>query len=85
MAVNFQDVANQFVPFYYTTFDTNREGLAQLYRDSSMLTYESTSVIGVAAIVDKLKVCFFVRIAPGLRGRIGGGRRCHAAWRWTDG
>lgn len=57
MANNFQDIANQFVPFYYSTFDTNRAGLAQLYRDSSMLTYESTSVIGVAAIVEKLSVC----------------------------
>lgn len=56
MAANFQDVANQFVPFYYSTFDNNREGLATLYRDPSMLTYESTSVVGVAAIVDKLKV-----------------------------
>lgn len=60
MAANFQDVANQFVPFYYQTFDGNREALAALYRDSSMLTYESASVIGVAAIVDKLKVgCIF--------------------------
>lgn len=57
MAANFQEVASQFVPFYYTTFDTNREGLASLYRDTSMLTYESASVMGVAAIVDKLKVC----------------------------
>lgn len=56
MAANFQDVANQFVPFYYQTFDTNREALATLYRDTSMLTYESASVVGVAAIVDKLKV-----------------------------
>lgn len=56
MAANFQDIANQFVPFYYQTFDTNREALAALYRDNSMLTYESASVIGVAAIVDKLKV-----------------------------
>lgn len=57
MAANFQEVASQFVPFYYNTFDTNREGLASLYRDTSMLTYESASVMGVAAIVDKLKVC----------------------------
>lgn len=56
MAANFQEVASQFVPFYYNTFDTNREGLASLYRDTSMLTYESASVMGVAAIVDKLKV-----------------------------
>ncbi|KAJ4414043.1 Nuclear transport factor 2 [Gnomoniopsis sp. IMI 355080] len=55
MAANFQEVASQFVPFYYNTFDTNREGLASLYRDTSMLTYESASVMGVAAIVDKLK------------------------------
>ncbi|KAF3761465.1 hypothetical protein M406DRAFT_323872 [Cryphonectria parasitica EP155] len=55
MAVNFQEVATQFVPFYYNTFDGNREGLASLYRDNSMLTYESTSVVGVAAIVEKLK------------------------------
>lgn len=69
MAANFQEIANQFVPFYYQTFDTNREGLATLYRDPSMLTYESASVLGVAAIVDKLKVRLILRRALGPGGR----------------
>lgn len=72
MASNFQEIATQFVPFYYQTFDTNREGLATLYRDTSMLTYESASVLGVAAIVDKLKV--WLRTLSWLVMLRGGGR-----------
>lgn len=75
----------QFVEFYYQTFDGNRSGLAPLYvrpypvptrpfenvtldlhtdgncefeqRDQSMLTFETSSVQGTAAIVEKLGVC----------------------------
>ncbi|KAL2854402.1 hypothetical protein BJY01DRAFT_243728 [Aspergillus pseudoustus] len=44
----------QFVTFYYQAFDANRAGLAGLYRDHSMLTFETSSVRGVAQIMDKL-------------------------------
>lgn len=56
MADNFQDVAKQFVQFYYQQFDSDREQLAPLYRDTSMLTYESESMSGVVPIINKLKV-----------------------------
>ncbi|KIH89465.1 nuclear transport factor 2 [Sporothrix brasiliensis 5110] len=55
MANDFQNVAQQFVAFYYNTFDTDRTQLQSLYRDNSMLTFESSSVLGAAAIVEKLK------------------------------
>lgn len=56
MADNFQEVAKQFVQFYYQQFDSDREQLAPLYRDTSMLTYESESMSGVIPIINKLKV-----------------------------
>lgn len=69
MADNFQDVAKQFVQFYYQQFDTDREQLAPLYRDTSMLTYESESMSGVVPIINKLKVWPFApldRLPPPL-------------------
>ncbi|RYP75849.1 hypothetical protein DL771_002113 [Monosporascus sp. 5C6A] len=51
---DFQDVAKQFVQFYYDTFDNNRPGLAALYRDNSMLTFESAAVMGTVNIGNKL-------------------------------
>ncbi|KAL1888494.1 Nuclear transport factor 2 [Sporothrix stenoceras] len=62
MASNFQAVAEQFVPFYYNTFDADRSQLQALYRDNSMLTFESASVLGAAAIVEKLKNLPFQRV-----------------------
>lgn len=56
MADNFVDIAKQFCDFYYQTFDADRKQLGPLYRDQSMLTYESSSVQGVAAILEKLGV-----------------------------
>ncbi|RDW86381.1 nuclear transport factor 2 family protein [Aspergillus mulundensis] len=49
-------MAEQFVTFYYQTFDGNRAGLAPLYRDHSMLTFETSAVQGVAGIIEKLTV-----------------------------
>ncbi|KAL8974680.1 MAG: hypothetical protein Q9197_001084 [Variospora fuerteventurae] len=46
----------QFTDFYYTTFDRNRSDLAALYRDQSMLTFESSPVQGASGIVEKLVV-----------------------------
>merc|ERR1711977_565512 len=51
---NFADIAKQFVEFYYNQFDQDRKQLAPLYRDNSMLTFESASVAGSAGIVEKL-------------------------------
>ncbi|RKU49098.1 Nuclear transport factor 2 [Coniochaeta pulveracea] len=54
MASNFADVAKQFVEFYYNQFDADRKGLSALYRENSMLTFESDSLLGATPIVEKL-------------------------------
>ncbi|PHH70481.1 hypothetical protein CDD82_7087 [Ophiocordyceps australis] len=54
MADNFEAIAKQFVEIYYKTFDSDRKNLAALYRDQSMLTFESASVLGVNNILQKL-------------------------------
>ncbi|KAK2074513.1 hypothetical protein P8C59_008715 [Phyllachora maydis] len=54
MAADFETVAKQFVEFYYNAFDADRKGLVQLYRENSMLTFESTSTLGAGPIVEKL-------------------------------
>lgn len=51
-----QPASEQFVEFYYQTFDADRSKLKDLYRPESMLTFESSSVQGDAAIVEKLQV-----------------------------
>ncbi|RMD43631.1 hypothetical protein DV735_g1497, partial [Chaetothyriales sp. CBS 134920] len=45
---------NVFVEFYYKTFDSDRSQLGALYKDTSMLTFESSSTLGTLAIVEKL-------------------------------
>ncbi|KAK9378912.1 uncharacterized protein V2V93DRAFT_374498 [Kockiozyma suomiensis] len=52
--MSFNEIANQFVKFYYDTFDSNRSGLAGLYRDNSMLTFETNQIQGAAGISEKL-------------------------------
>ncbi|PKY08173.1 putative nuclear transport factor NTF-2 [Aspergillus campestris IBT 28561] len=59
---NFSEIAQQFVTFYYQTFDNNRENLAGLYRDHSMLTFETSSVQGTAAIIEKLSSLPFQKV-----------------------
>ncbi|CAI7619713.1 unnamed protein product [Penicillium glandicola] len=59
---DFNAIAQQFVQFYYQTFDTNRAGLAGLYRDQSMLTFETSSVQGVASITEKLGALPFQKV-----------------------
>jgi len=58
----FQDIAKQFVEHYYASFDANRGGLAHLYRPQSMLTFESASVMGAQAIVEKLAALPFQKV-----------------------
>ncbi|KAI9056954.1 nuclear transport factor 2 [Trametes sanguinea] len=55
-------IAKQFTDFYYTTFDTNRGGLQGLYRDSSMLTWEGTPILGAANIAEKLTTLPFEKV-----------------------
>ncbi|MCJ1329705.1 Nuclear transport factor 2 [Thelotrema lepadinum] len=59
---DYQGIAKQFVEFYYQTFDQNRPNLAALYRDQSMLTFESSAVQGVSSIVEKLTALPFEKI-----------------------
>ncbi|KAG7018458.1 Nuclear transport factor 2 [Cucurbita argyrosperma subsp. argyrosperma] len=47
-------VAKAFVDHYYSTFDANRAGLANLYQDTSMLTFEGQKIQGSPNIVAKL-------------------------------
>lgn len=47
-------VAKAFVEHYYTTFDANRAGLANLYQEGSMLTFEGQKIQGSQNIVSKL-------------------------------
>ncbi|KAL8671435.1 MAG: hypothetical protein Q9168_004064 [Polycauliona sp. 1 TL-2023] len=54
MSTDFHGIAQQFTQFYYSTFDENRSNLQALYRDQSMLTFESASVQGTSSIVQKL-------------------------------
>ncbi|KAK5060035.1 Nuclear transport factor 2 [Exophiala bonariae] len=51
---DFQTIAQQFVDFYYKTFDTDRAQLAALYKDSSMLTFEKEPFQGTPVILEKL-------------------------------
>ncbi|KAL9328858.1 hypothetical protein ACSQ67_003861 [Phaseolus vulgaris] len=47
-------LAKAFVEHYYSTFDTNRPSLANLYQDASMLTFEGQKIQGASNIVAKL-------------------------------
>ncbi|KAK5224601.1 Nuclear transport factor 2 [Exophiala xenobiotica] len=51
---DFQTIAQQFVDFYYKTFDTDRAQLAALYRPNSMLTFEKEPFQGTQSILEKL-------------------------------
>ncbi|POR32879.1 Nuclear transport factor 2, partial [Tolypocladium paradoxum] len=62
MATNFEEIAKQFIEFYYSQFDTDRKSLASLYREQSMLTFESASVLGANAIVEKLTSLPFEKV-----------------------
>ncbi|RKF82352.1 Nuclear transport factor 2 [Golovinomyces cichoracearum] len=55
-------IARQFIEFYYNQFDVDRKQLAFLYRDNSMLTFESTTVQGATAIVEKLSSLPFQKV-----------------------
>lgn len=47
-------VAKAFVEHYFSTFDADRSGLANLYQENSMLTFEGQKIQGAQSIVAKL-------------------------------
>ncbi|KAL6718986.1 Nuclear transport factor 2 [Lecanora helva] len=59
---DFNAIAQQFTEFYYNTFDQGPKDLAALYRDSSMLTFETTAIQGVTGIIEKLTTLPFKKV-----------------------
>ncbi|KAI1387906.1 nuclear transport factor 2 [Hypoxylon trugodes] len=59
---DFVSISKSFVEFYYNQFDQNRAALAPLYRDGSMLTFESNSFQGTVSIIEKLQGLPFQQI-----------------------
>ncbi|BGP37739.1 Nuclear transport factor 2 [Rhodotorula kratochvilovae] len=55
-------VAQQFVTYYFDTFDKDRKALAPLYRDHSMLSFEAQQFQGTNAIIEKLASLPFTTI-----------------------
>jgi hypothetical protein len=49
-----ESVGKAFLQYYYQLFESNRPGLANLYQDASMLTFEGQKFQGPQAIVGKL-------------------------------
>lgn len=55
MSLNFSAVAQQFVDFYYKTFDSgNRAALSSLYQPASMLTWAGVASHGTTDIMNAL-------------------------------
>ncbi|KEF55350.1 nuclear transport factor 2, partial [Exophiala aquamarina CBS 119918] len=54
--------SEQFVDFYYKTFDGDRTQLAALYREGSMLTFEKEPFQGTGTIVEKLSNLPFQKV-----------------------
>ncbi|XP_057801231.1 nuclear transport factor 2B-like [Salvia miltiorrhiza] len=54
MAMDLEAVSKAFMEHYYSTFDSNRAALANLYQDTSMLTFESQKFQGTQNITAKL-------------------------------
>lgn len=50
----FDAISKAFVQHYYQLFDTNRAGLAALYQEGSMFTFEGEQFGGSQAIMQKL-------------------------------
>lgn len=47
-------VGSAFISYYYQLFEGNRQSLAPLYQDASMLTFEGLKFAGTQQIVGKL-------------------------------
>ncbi|OBA17286.1 uncharacterized protein OGAPODRAFT_15615 [Ogataea polymorpha] len=63
MSVDFNALAQQFCSFYYDQFDKDRSQLGNLYRDHSMLTFESSQIQGARNIIEKLTSLGFNKVA----------------------
>lgn len=50
---DFQSVGQEFVKHYYTSF-ANKQAIAALYTDQSLLTYEGEQFMGTEQIMGKL-------------------------------
>ena len=55
-------LATQFATHYYTTFDSNRAGLATLYHDQCILRYEGSPFLGKVDTMKKLESLPFQKI-----------------------
>ncbi|KAL0481010.1 nuclear transport factor 2 [Acrasis kona] len=51
---NFQQVGKAFVEHYHQTFDQNRQNVAALYQEQSMLTWEDEQIMGSVNILKKM-------------------------------
>lgn len=63
MSVDFSTLAKQFTEFYYNQFDADRSQLGNLYRDQSMLTFETSQCQGTKDIVETLVSLPFQKVA----------------------
>eukprot|EP00210_Caulerpa_lentillifera_P006721 g6423.t1 len=54
-------MVKEFVQFYYQAFDTDRNKLASIYRDESILTFEGARFIGINQIGEKFRSLTFNR------------------------
>merc|ERR1719230_288333 len=62
MNANFKQIGEQFVQHYYQTFDSNRQQLAPLYNNESLLTFEDEQHQGAPNIVQKLASLPFQKV-----------------------
>ncbi|GMM47986.1 Ran GTPase-binding protein [Pichia kluyveri] len=62
MSVDFNTLSQQFCDFYYKQFDQDRSSLGNLYRDHSMLTFESSQMQGARNIIEKLTSLPFQKV-----------------------
>ncbi|ODV87029.1 hypothetical protein CANARDRAFT_16518 [[Candida] arabinofermentans NRRL YB-2248] len=62
MSVDFNSLAQEFCTFYYDQFDKDRAQLGNLYRDHSMLTFESSQIQGARNIIEKLTNLGFTKV-----------------------
>eukprot|EP00460_Paracercomonas_marina_P001684 EW706611.1.p2 GENE.EW706611.1~~EW706611.1.p2 ORF type:complete len:134 (+),score=45.68 EW706611.1:47-448(+) len=66
-APNINTIGQAFVRHYYTLFDTDRSKLANLYQNTSKLTFEGTFFQGAAAIIGKLTALNFKKVVHSIK------------------
>ncbi|CAG8589115.1 9645_t:CDS:2 [Ambispora gerdemannii] len=60
--MDYNSIASEFIKYYYSVFEQDRSGLATLYRDQSMLTFEGNQFQGATPIVQKLTSLPFQKV-----------------------